>query len=92
MENQINEIKKKRGRKAIVEGLIVSKSPEYVKVYNKNFYEMNKEHISEYNKKKSHCDCCNKDLSISNFSKHCKSKKHVKNKLKNISINDNEKN
>jgi hypothetical protein len=87
-----NKIERKKGRKPIVEGLIISKLPEFVKEYNKNYYEMNKEYISEYNKMKIHCQHCEKDLSISNFSKHCKSKKHVSNGLKNISINDNEKN
>jgi hypothetical protein len=80
----MEKIKNKVGRPAIIYGIVVSKTSDYVKHYNKQRYLMNKEMISEHNKMKIHCEHCDKDLSISNYSKHCKSKHHVSNKLKNI--------
>jgi hypothetical protein len=73
MENN-NEIKRKVGRPATANGM--SKHPNYVKEYNKNRYELNKETVLKNAKKKKHCDCCNVDISTSNFSKHCKSIYH----------------
>jgi hypothetical protein len=81
----MEEIKKKIGRPPSAFGL--SKHPDYVKEYNKIRYELNKETALEYARMKKHCDCCNTDVAQSNFSKHCKSKSHVKKYL----INNNEK-
>ena len=85
MENN-NEIKNKVGRPPSAFGL--SKHPDYVKIYNKSRYELNKETALEYARMKKHCLCCDRDISNSNYSKHCKSKSHVEKELKKMSINN----
>ena len=75
--NQIKKvIKPKRGRPQTAWGL--SKDPIYVKEYNKERYERDRLKLLENSKEKVYCECCNKDVSKGNLSKHKKSRKHDK--------------
>lgn len=50
-----------------------AKSKEYMKAY----YEKNKERIRERMKETMTCKYCNKVITIHNYPRHCKSKKHT---------------
>jgi len=46
--------------------------------YNRNYYLKNKDRLVKLSSAKKYCDCCDKMLSNSNFSKHLKSDIHIK--------------
>ena len=59
--------------------LTLTKLKSWLKANNANA-KRNKKYYSEvYKHSKKHCDCCNKDITISGWTYHLKSKKHVKN-------------
>ena len=49
--------------------------PEYFKKYYIN-------HKEKYVHKRKRCEACACDVMLSDFTRHCKSKKHIKNSLK----------
>lgn len=55
-----------------------SKDSEYVKDYNKKYYDIHKDKLLENAKSKKLCDCCDKMVSCSNWHKHKTSKIHKK--------------
>jgi hypothetical protein len=57
---------------------IKSKEPEYVKNYNKSYYEKNKDKLLTFANQKKLCECCQKEYQQANFSRHIKSTIHKK--------------
>ena len=57
-------------------------SKEKISEYNLRHYIKNREKILEHQRKRYLCIFCNKNLNLSNKSKHLKCNKHKKNKLK----------
>ena len=54
-----------------------SKSPDYIKTYNQQYYQQNKESIKNMVNQKVQCGC-GKSISKSNLSKHLKNHKVLK--------------
>ncbi len=56
-----------------------SKSPEYVKKYNEEYYQKTKAKRLAAEKEKVHCDVCNCDVSKGRLQKHKKTQRHIAN-------------
>jgi len=54
-----------------------SKSPEYMKKYNKEYYQKTKTKRLSAIKEKDHCDICNCDVTKGRLQKHKKIQKHM---------------
>lgn len=56
-----------------------SKSTEYMKEYNKNYYSMNRDKLKAKAIEPIQCDICKCELTRSNLNRHTKSTIHQKN-------------
>lgn len=70
---------KRKGRPPSKEGK--SKEPEFIKEYNKERYQKNREKLLIDATSRYHCRACNKDIAKSNKSKHDKTISHHENMI-----------
>jgi hypothetical protein len=52
-----------------------SKSPEYVKSYNQDYYKKRKE---QYSEQKAYCSTCRTELNLNGLLRHNKTKRHIR--------------
>ena len=64
---------------SIVKKTPIYKTKEYIKEYNKLYYQKNRANLLEYANKKIFCSVCGVYISKSHFARHCKTKKHIRN-------------